>query len=229
MWLVVGLGNPGRTYEDNRHNSGFLVVRELARRWGVALDRPHLGARTGKGSVAGQPAVLALPQSFMNASGQPVASLKGWYRIAEDRLLIVHDDLDLAFGTVRVRHGGGHGGHNGLRDIQTHLGTAFARVRVGISRPPAGWDPADWVLSNFTTEERARLDDVVGRAANAVETVLEEGVTAAMNRCNTRSRRAGGSGSSHPPEGEPARPSSAESPPAAEPDDASPPTLWRKP
>ncbi len=231
MWLVVGLGNSGRNYEDNRHNAGFLVVREVARRWDVAIDRAHLGAHTGDGRIGAQRAVLALPQSFMNASGQPVASLKGWYKVADDHLLVVHDDLDLAFGTVRVRQGGGHGGHNGLRDIHAHLGPGFARVRMGISRPPPRWDPADWVLSDFGPEERARLDEVVGRAADAVETVLQDGVATAMNRFNTRPRppSGGGTESTDRPPGEPARPPSAGSPPAEVPEDSSPPPMWRKP
>jgi len=175
--------------------------------------------------------VLAMPQSFMNASGQPVASLRGWYKVAPDHLLVVHDDLDLAYGTVRVRHGGGHGGHNGLRDIHAHLGPDFARVRVGISRPPPRWDAADWVLSDFSPEERARLDEVVNRAADAVEAVLADGVTTAMNRFNSRSRRPADGGSKPTDEtpGEPDRPPSAGSPPAVVPDDSSHTTMWRKP
>lgn len=199
MWLVVGLGNPGRRYEDTRHNVGFRVLEEVARRWDVPLDRKEFGARTGAGAVAGDKALLAEPQAFMNLSGGPVSSLRGFYRLEVDRVLVIHDDLDLPFGTVRVKERGGHGGHNGLRDLLRHLGEAFPRVRVGVSRPPPEWDSADYVLARWSDSEREHLDEVVQRAADAVEHVVRHGVPAAMNSYNVRPRASGTDGGGGPP------------------------------
>jgi PTH1 family peptidyl-tRNA hydrolase len=134
--------------------------------------------------------VAAKPQSFMNLSGQPAASLRGFYKVDVDQMIVVHDELDLPFGQVRVKKGGGHGGHNGLRDVQKRAGgNGFLRVRVGISRPPPEWDVADYVLSKWTSEEQCRLDDIVHLAADAVESVVRDGVDAAMNRFNVRPER----------------------------------------
>jgi PTH1 family peptidyl-tRNA hydrolase len=191
MHLVVGLGNPGARYVDTRHNVGFLVVDALARRARVDPSKEQLGALVGKGSVGGQPALLAKPQSFMNLSGGPVQQLAAFHKVPLSRLVVVHDELDLPFGDVRVKVGGGHGGHNGLRDLHARLGSAdYARVRVGISRPPREWDTADYVLARWTPDESARLLDVVDAAADAVESVVRDGTAAAMNKLNTRPARA---------------------------------------
>ncbi|MEQ1500631.1 MAG: aminoacyl-tRNA hydrolase [Myxococcota bacterium] len=193
MHLVLGLGNPGRRYERTRHNAGFLVVDRLAERHHVTIERRQLGALVESVRIGDHPVVLAKPQSFMNLSGQPAVSLKGWYKVPEDGVVVVHDDVDLPFGDVRVKAGGGHGGHNGLRDLQEKLGSgAFVRVRCGVGRPPAGHDTADWVLAPFSAAEEQALPEMVDRAADAVALVVEMGATVAMNRVNARARPATG-------------------------------------
>lgn len=188
MWLVVGLGNPGPRYEDTRHNAGFLTVDEIARRWRLPGWRAQLGAQVTRGDVAGAPVLLAQPQGYMNCSGRPAGALLRFYKLGLDRMVVVHDDLDLAFGDVRVKEGGGHGGHNGLKDLHAQLGPDFVRVRVGISRPPPGWDSAEYVLSRWNDDERGGLPVVVAQAADAVECVVRDGATTAMNRFNVRPR-----------------------------------------
>jgi len=186
VFLVVGLGNPGPRYVDTRHNVGFLVVDTLARRAGVSVDREQSGARLAKGTVAAQPAVLLKPQKFMNLSGGPVHAARDFFKVAQDHVVVVHDDVDLPTGEVRVKQGGGHGGHNGLRDLIAHGGPDFVRVRVGVGRPPEGWDTADFVLGRWSPEEASALPEVVDRAADAVEHVVRHGVQAAMQTFNTR-------------------------------------------
>jgi len=170
----VGLGNPGRSYERTRHNVGYLVADELARRHGGSWRRKK---KTEAAPVGLKDATLLKPTTFMNNSGSALAG----YR-AED-LIVVHDDLDLEAGTVRVKVGGGAGGHNGLRSIIQHLGPEFVRVRVGIGRPPVGVTVTDYVLSRMD----AAIREAVPRAADAVEAVLDDGPEAAMNRFNVRS------------------------------------------
>ena len=190
MHLLLGLGNPGGQYEKTRHNVGFLVADQLACRGSTILSKRQFGALVGKVRLGSQVMVAAKPQSFMNLSGQPAASLRGFYKIPVDRMIVIHDELDLPFGQVRVKKGGGHGGHNGLRDLQKRAGgNGFLRVRVGISRPPPEWNVADYVLARWTPEEQSRLDDIVHTAADAVEAVVREGVDAAMNRFNVRPER----------------------------------------
>lgn len=190
MNLVIGLGNPGKRYERTRHNAGFLVVDRLAERAGESVTTKQFGALVGKARLGGTTAVLAKPQSFMNRSGQPAASLRGYYKAEVPDVVVVHDEVDIPFGTVRVKKGGGHGGHNGLRDLTKHLGGDYVRVRVGVSRPPQGWDTADYVLGRWTDEEQERLVDVVDRAADAVEAILRDGPVAAMNTYNQRAATA---------------------------------------
>ena len=196
MHLVVGLGNPGSRYAKTRHNVGFLVIDEISGRWSCPVDRNQFGAEVGVGRLQAAPkadiaVVLARPQTFMNLSGEPVASLKGYYKVANSEIVVVHDDLDLAFGDIRVKVGGGHGGHNGLRDLIARLGDpGFVRVRFGVSRPPVGWDAADYVLGKWTSEEEAALGARVGDAGAAVEQVIRLGTQAAMNQLNTRAKAA---------------------------------------
>lgn len=183
--LVVGLGNPGARYDRTRHNAGFLVVDELARRHGTALDRKKFNAAIGRAAVARRDVWLVKPQTWMNLSGQSVGPMMGFHHLSRGDVVVAHDDLDLPFGKVRVKVGGGHGGHNGLRDLVTALGGAdFVRVRIGIGRPPPGQDSADFVLQPFAPEEWSRVPDVVGKAADAVEAVVADGPAAAMNRIN---------------------------------------------
>lgn len=191
MRLVVGLGNPGRKYARTRHNAGFLVVERLASRWGLDVSRKQLGALVGEGRVRDIPVLLALPQSFMNLSGQPVRGLLDFYKGAPQDVLVVHDEVDLPFGTLRLKSGGGHGGHNGLRDLVRHVGADFGRLRFGVSRPPEGWDTADYVLGAWTADEEARLPDLVDRACDALEATLKDGLLPTMNSFNTRGGAAG--------------------------------------
>ncbi|MCB9685135.1 MAG: aminoacyl-tRNA hydrolase [Alphaproteobacteria bacterium] len=197
MHLVIGLGNPGRRYERTRHNAGFLVVDRLAERVGGRVERKQLGALVDSVRVpeVDDQVVLAKPQGFMNLSGQPAASLRGYYKVRTEDIVVVHDDVDLPFGDVRVKKGGGHGGHNGLRDLQEKLGGGgFVRVRFGVGRPPPGWDTADYVLANFTSDEEARLPELVDEAADTVVLVARLGVDRAMNQVNARPRPAPATG-----------------------------------
>ena len=184
MHVVVGLGNPEARYARTRHNVGFLVVERLAKRCGAPVEKKLFGALVGDGQVADKKVMFAMPQQFMNCSGQPTASLLGFYKIPPTDMIIVHDDMDLPFGRLRVRQGGGHGGHNGVRDIQRLLGNDFTRVRVGVGRPPTKMDPADWVLSPWSADEATQLDAVVDRAADAVKSVVADGVVLSMNKFN---------------------------------------------
>jgi PTH1 family peptidyl-tRNA hydrolase len=181
-WLVVGLGNPGPAYAGNRHNAGFMVADELAARMGLRLKRGKSRAFIAEGRLGAQPVTLAEPMTFMNLSGGPVASLRAFYKVPADRIVVIHDELDLPFGTIRLKLGGGDNGHNGLRSISTSLRTRdYVRVRVGIGRPPGRMDPADYVLRDFTAAERAALPLIVGRAADAVPYLLTHGLGAAQN------------------------------------------------
>jgi peptidyl-tRNA hydrolase, PTH1 family len=184
--LVVGLGNPGRKYEHTRHNLGFLIVDQIARQNQVALKKELCDALVGEWwSGDAQETLLAKPQAYMNRSGESVKDLLDHFHSTPDDLIVVHDDLDLAFGRIRIRPGGGAGGHRGVLSIVASLeGAQFYRVRVGIGRPPDGIDPTDFVLAPFTPEELGELDKLVSRAAEAVLTLLREGGKRAMVQFN---------------------------------------------
>ena len=184
MHLVVGLGNPGARYAKTRHNVGFLVVERLADRAGTSVERKLFGALVADAQVGGKKSLLALPQQFMNLSGQPTASLMGFYKVPVADVVVVHDDMDLPYGRLRVRVGGGHGGHNGIRDIQRLVGNEFVRVRFGVGRPPPPMDPADYVLGTWSSEETSQLTSLVDAAADAVECVFRDGSAKAMNTFN---------------------------------------------
>jgi PTH1 family peptidyl-tRNA hydrolase len=187
MWLIAGLGNPGRDYAANRHNAGFMVVDLLAERWGVAGFRAKFGGLLADARRAGERVVLLKPQSYMNCSGQVVAPAARFFDVEPPSLVVVHDDLDLDFGRVKVKVGGGHGGHNGLRSLFADLGTQeFVRVRLGIGRPPPRMEGADYVLQDFSRAEGKELPFALGEAADAVELILQAGVTSAMNRFNSK-------------------------------------------
>jgi PTH1 family peptidyl-tRNA hydrolase len=183
-WLVVGLGNPGPGYAGHRHNVGQLVVSELANRFGATFKAHKAGAvvAEARGRPGGDRIALAVPSTFMNVSGRPVAALLKFYSLDASRLIVIHDELDLPFDTVRLKTGGGPGGHNGIRDIIAVAGPDFVRVRVGIGRPPGRQDPADFVLSPFTKSERETLPNLVADAADATELVLSDGLLAAQQR-----------------------------------------------
>jgi peptidyl-tRNA hydrolase, PTH1 family len=182
-WLIVGLGNPGPQYAGNRHNVGFQCCDELAAQAGISFKRDRSRAMAGTGLLAGIAVVLAKPITFMNVSGGAVAGLRGYYKIPPDHIVVIHDELDLPFGSIRLKLGGGDNGHNGLRSITTSLGTRdYFRVRIGIGRPPGRMDPADYVLRDFSSAERADLPVVLGRASESVEVLMASGLAAAQNR-----------------------------------------------
>ena len=181
-WLIVGLGNPGPSYAGNRHNVGFMVVDALAARDGVRFKAHKSRADVVEGRFAGARGVLAKPRSYMNESGGPVAALRSFFDVPLDHVIVVHDDLDIEFGAVRVKLGGGEGGHNGLRSITKSLGSnEYLRVRLGIGRPPGRTDPADFVLRDFSSAERKELGVQLDRAADAIELVVRSGLSAAQN------------------------------------------------
>jgi PTH1 family peptidyl-tRNA hydrolase len=181
-WLIAGLGNPGPQYAANRHNVGFMVADELAARIPATFKRDRSRATVATGTLAGTPVTLGKPLSYMNLSGGAVAALRAFYKIPVERIIVIHDELDVPFGTIRLKSGGGDNGHNGLRSVSSALGSRdYHRVRVGIGRPPGRMDPADFVLRDFAAPERAQLPELIGRAADMVETALARGVDAAQN------------------------------------------------
>src|SRR5512135_3632445 len=187
MKIIVGLGNPGKKYERTRHNAGFLAVDALARSLRFDLSQEKYHALVGKGNIGREEVLLAKPQTYMNESGRSVGSIIRYTTAAVSDLIVVHDELDLPPGTVRVKSGGGHGGHNGLRSIIDHLGTPeFIRVRVGVGRPLPGSDAADHVLSPFSQEERTNAEASFERAAEAVTAIIVNGLTKAMNDFNKK-------------------------------------------
>jgi PTH1 family peptidyl-tRNA hydrolase len=186
-YVIIGLGNPGRKYERTRHNAGFMAVEELAGRSGIDITREKHQSLVGRGRIEGQDVILARPQTYMNESGRAVSALLRDEYLSPDTLIVVHDELDLSLGTVRVKQDGGHGGHNGIRSLIEHLGTAeFMRVRIGIGRPAPGQDAAEYVLAPFFADERASADDAVRKAADAVLVILGQDMARAMNQFNQK-------------------------------------------
>jgi PTH1 family peptidyl-tRNA hydrolase len=189
MHLVVGLGNPGREYESTRHNAGFLVLDALARQERLPDFKEKFSGVWSKGEAWGKPIAALKPMTYMNLSGDSVQPCAAFLKVPPASIIVVHDELDLAWNDVRVKVGGGHAGHNGLRSMIQRLGTPdFVRIRVGIGKPPAGFggDTAAWVLSGFDAVERAEWGDVETKALSALRTILESGASAAMNTANTR-------------------------------------------
>jgi len=193
MKLIVGLGNPGRGYANNRHNVGFICLNHFAKTQGIRFDKKQGKARIGTGKVAGNEAVLAKPQTYMNLSGQSVGLLINKFDISLDDLIVIHDDLDLPLGKIRISRGSGSGGHKGIDSIISSLGSQdFSRLRVGIGRPmvPPGSTPISeddiiaYVLSDFTAEEKQIISQVIPRVSEAIYYLLTEGLTAAMNKYN---------------------------------------------
>ena len=183
MKLVVGLGNPGMRYRFNRHNAGFLVVDQLALQYHISIAQTLFDAYIGKGKIAGSDVLLTKPQTFMNLSGMAVRKLTDYYRIEHADVIIVHDDLDLPFLTIRLKAGGGHGGHKGLISITDHLGgTDFLRVRLGIGRPDRKSMVEGYVLSPFSEEEMTSLPRLLEIAGEAAADIISSGIQAAMER-----------------------------------------------
>jgi peptidyl-tRNA hydrolase, PTH1 family len=181
-WLIVGLGNPGPQYAGNRHNVGSMVADLLAERAGAKLRPGKFRAAVADGRLDGLPVTVGKPLTFMNESGGPVAALRGYYRVPAGRIVVLHDELDLPFGTIRLKLGGGDNGHNGLRSVTAALGTRdYHRMRFGIGRPPGRMDPAAFVLRDFIPAERKELPYLVDRSADAVQALLTSGLAAAQN------------------------------------------------
>ncbi len=189
-WLVAGLGNPGAKYARNRHNIGFMVVDELARAGSMAAWSSKHGAEVTSGLVGGERVQLVKPMEFMNTSGFAVMRAAQFHKIPPTQILVVHDEIDLPFGSVRIKSGGGHGGHNGLRSITEQLGDQYARLRMGVGRdpkaPPGSKDAAGWVLADFPKEHAAALDRMLAAACEDIGAVVIQGMLPAMNAHNGR-------------------------------------------
>jgi peptidyl-tRNA hydrolase, PTH1 family len=208
MWMLVGLGNPGRQYENNRHNIGFHVIDELVRRWNLGAYRSRFGGEVTTGLIRRHKVLVLKPMEFMNLSGYAVQRAAGFHDVAPESIIVVHDEIDLDVGRLKLKKGGGHGGHNGLRSIIAQLGSpAFLRVRCGVGKPgpvqgaaaqpntggkAAGGDRrvASYVLSDFPSAHKAVADELVGRAADAGEAIVASGIDIAMNEFNRSSEEA---------------------------------------
>ncbi|MCI5639738.1 MAG: aminoacyl-tRNA hydrolase [Lachnospiraceae bacterium] len=186
MYIIVGLGNPGNQYAGTRHNIGFSAITALCDKYGIQMDTKKHKAVCGKGFIGGTKVLLAMPQTFMNLSGESVRELVDFYKIdPESELLIIYDDIALAPGKLRIRAQGSAGGHNGIKNIIAHLGTQkFARVRVGVGEKPRGWDLADYVLGRFPKEEESTIREALDRVTEACETIVTDSVESAMNQFN---------------------------------------------
>jgi PTH1 family peptidyl-tRNA hydrolase len=186
-WLLVGLGNPGERYARSRHNLGFLAIELIAREAAISLGQQRFKARLGKGDLDGNPVLLAQPQTFMNLSGESVVSLLGYFKLPPGRLLVIHDELDLEPGVVRLKRGGGDGGHRGLRSIIELLGNAnFLRLRIGVGHAPQGREPVSYLLEPLSASQMAEFQPQLQRAVQAARAVINDGVERAMNQFNQR-------------------------------------------
>ncbi|MGH2536360.1 MAG: aminoacyl-tRNA hydrolase [Candidatus Promineifilaceae bacterium] len=183
-YLLAGLGNPGRAYREQRHNIGFMALDWLAERSGIAFSRLQGQALVATGEIAGRSVILAKPQTYMNQSGRAISALMRFYKLELEYLLVIYDEIDLPFGTLRLRDQGGSGGHNGMKSVIQHLGPNFARLRLGVGRPPGRMEAVDYVLQEFGRDEQRELGDILERAGAAVETFLRSGVVLAMSRHN---------------------------------------------
>lgn len=189
MKIIAGLGNPGDQYRMTRHNMGFLVLDALAEDAGIAVQKKKFEALLGDGRIGNERVLLVKPQTFMNLSGQSIRQAADFYQKTPEEIIVVHDDLDLPFGTVRIKVGGGDGGHKGIRSLMDHLGGAFTRVRLGIGKPSFKDDTEHYVLQTFPKADLETLAEVVRKACEAVREILDSGVRPAMNRFNTRERK----------------------------------------
>lgn len=188
MYLIVGLGNPGRQYEATRHNMGFDVIDKLVEEYNVPQSGVKFNAMYGKGRIEGQPVILMKPLSYMNLSGGPVRNMANYFKIdPETEMIVIYDDIDLEPGQLRIRKKGSAGGHNGIKHIIQQLGTqTFVRIKVGVGAKPKGWDLADHVLGRFSTEDRKLVDEAIAKAAKAVDIIISQGTDAAMNEYNRK-------------------------------------------
>ena len=185
--LIVGLGNPGLDYKNSRHNTGFMVIEEIATTFTVPIDKKKFDIHFGRGSIEEHHVMLAKPMAYMNKSGPPVKKLAGYFRISSEDLVVIHDDIDLAFGRLKIIEKGGHGGHKGVKSLMDAFGKSdFARLRIGIGRSEEPVSVTDHVLGNFSMEETKMLKGILARAREAVVTILTKGVKDGMNRFNDK-------------------------------------------
>ncbi|MCX7711974.1 MAG: aminoacyl-tRNA hydrolase [Clostridia bacterium] len=185
LFLVVGLGNPGNRYDNTKHNVGFETIDLLAEKHNIRVSKLKHKALYGDGTIEGKKVILAKPQTFMNLSGESVREMADWYKLPMKNIILIYDDIDLQLGKIRVRPKGSAGTHNGMRSILYQLQSEdFPRIRIGIGRPPEGWDLADYVLSKFNADERKTISESVVQAAEAVSVIIKSGAEAAMNKCN---------------------------------------------
>jgi len=190
LWLVAGLGNPGRQYEKTWHNCGYLVLEVLSQRHQIPLNKIRFKGLSGQGTIAGRKVVLLQPTTYMNLSGESVREAMAFYKIPPQRTLVIYDDLDLPAGQIRMRPSGGAGTHNGMRSIIGQLGRQdFPRVRVGIGPLPANWELVSYVLSDIPQDQQKEMFEAFSRAADAVEKTLRDGIEAAMNQANQKKER----------------------------------------
>ena len=183
MKMIVGLGNPGKEYQNHRHNVGFMVVDALANRHDIEISKRSFGALIGSGVIEKESVILVKPMTFMNLSGDSVGGLLRFYKLEVEDLMVVHDDIDIGFGKLKLAAAGGHGGHNGIRSVIDNLSAnGFMRVRVGIGRPPDGVDPASFVLSSFSKDEKKIFENLVETSADAVEFLIANGLLAAQQK-----------------------------------------------
>ncbi len=189
MYIIVGLGNPGKQYEHTRHNVGFEVIDILADRIGICIEEKKHKALCGRGILEGQKVVLVKPQTFMNLSGESVRAIFDFYKVESKDIIIVYDDVSLEPGQLRIRGKGSAGGHNGIKNIIAHLGTQeFPRVKVGVGEKPKGMDLADYVLSRFSKEEQDTMEEAFHEAANAVTMMVKQDIDSAMNHFNMKKK-----------------------------------------
>ena len=188
MYIIAGLGNPGKQYEHTRHNVGFDTLDKLAEKYHISIDNQKNTAVCGSGYIEGQKVILVKPQTYMNLSGESLREIIDFYKLdPAEELIVIYDDIDLDPGQLRIRKQGSAGGHNGMKDLIRQLGTQkFLRVKVGVGAKPNGWDLADYVLGRFSASERKLVDEAIGRAADAVEMILSQGADAAMNEYNRK-------------------------------------------
>jgi PTH1 family peptidyl-tRNA hydrolase len=187
MYLIIGLGNPGSRYQYTRHNIGFMVLEKIAARWEVDLKQKSFDALWNRGKIAGINVLLAMPQTYMNLSGNAVRKLLAYFKVDINNLIVIHDDLDLPFGSIRLKTGGGDAGHKGLKSITTCLGSAdFMRIRMGIGKPSDKFSVEDYVLERFGHEESALLQEVIQIAAKAAADIIESGMQQAMAKYHTK-------------------------------------------
>jgi PTH1 family peptidyl-tRNA hydrolase len=189
MYLIFGLGNPGSRYQFTRHNIGFMVLEKIAAQWEVELKQKSFDALWNRGKIAGKNVLLAMPQTYMNLSGNAVRELLAYFKVDKSNLIVVHDDLDLRFGTVRLKNGGGDAGHKGLKSITTCLGSAdYMRVRIGIGKPSDKSRVEDYVLERFRSEESVTLEQIIQSASEAAAEIVTSGVQQAMAKYHAKNK-----------------------------------------